>query len=225
MCFQNVDKTTCSKCESKQIVKNGKTSKGEQRFVCKCCRRCFQRHYRYQSCKVSDKQIKQLIYEGCGIRSTSRILGIAQTTLLRRILKIGKTVKRPPISFNKTYQVDELFTYIGNKDNRVCIAYSLEVETGNVIDIVIGRRNKTNLRKIISTLILGNASKITTDKLNIYKELIPKEIHSTKFRGINKIERMNLNLRTHLKRLNRKTICYSKSLAMLTAIVKIYFWA
>ncbi|MGV3609453.1 MAG: IS1 family transposase [Fluviicola sp.] len=57
--------------------------------------------------------------------------------------------------------------------------------------------------KIISTLILSNSKQIVTDKLNIYKDLIPKEIHSTKNRGINHIEHQNLNLRTHLKRLNR----------------------
>lgn len=78
--------------------------------------------------------------------------------------------------------------------------------------------------KVISPLILSDAKQIVTDKLNIYKELVPKEIHSTKNRGINHIERQNLNLRTHLKRLNRKTICYSKSFSMLFAVVKIYFW-
>ncbi|MBN9294195.1 MAG: transposase, partial [Flavobacteriia bacterium] len=49
-------------------------------------------------------------------------------------------------------------------------------------------------------------------------------IHKIHRRCTNHIERQNLNLRTHLKRLNRKTICYSKSLMMLLAVVKIYFW-
>lgn len=89
---------------------------------------------------------------------------------------------------------------------------------------MVGRRNKSNLNKIISTLVLSNAKRITTDKLDIYRSLIPKEIHSTKFRGINRIERNNLNLRTHLKRLNRRSICFSKSLSVLEAIIKIYFW-
>jgi insertion element IS1 protein InsB len=150
-------------------------------------------------------------------------LSISPATVIRRILKIAWSLKRPPISFGKAYQVDELFTYIGNKNNRVCIAFSLETETGRVIDIVVGRINKTNLNGVISTLLLSDASRITTDKLDIYKALIPKEIHSTKFRGINKIERMTLNLRTHLKRLNQKTICYSKSMTVLEAVVKIYF--
>lgn len=78
--------------------------------------------------------------------------------------------------------------------------------------------------KIISRLLMADAKRIVTDKLNIYKVLIPKIIHSTKNRGINHIERQNLNLRTHLKRLNRRTICYSKSIVMLEAVLKIYWW-
>ncbi|MDH4471109.1 MAG: IS1 family transposase [Fluviicola sp.] len=113
---------------------------------------------------------------------------------------------------------------LATKKKRVCIAYSIDRQTNQVIDIVVGRRNKTNLSKIISTLVLSCPTKIITDKLPIYKEIIPDNLHSTKYRGINKIERMNLNLRTHLKRLNRKTICYSKSLAVLLAVVKIYCW-
>ncbi|WP_291287929.1 IS1 family transposase, partial [Flavobacterium sp.] len=48
--------------------------------------------------------------------------------------------------------------------------------------------------------------------------------HSVKRFGTNHIERKNLTLRTHLKRLNRRTICYSKSLVVLIVILKIYFW-
>ncbi len=38
------------------------------------------------------------------------------------------------------------------------------------------------------------------------KSLIAEEFHSTKFRAMNHIER------NHLKRLNRKTLCFSRSL-------------
>lgn len=117
-----------------------------------------------------------------------------------------------------------MFTYVKHKDNRICIAYSFEIDSRNIVDFVVGRRNKTNLRKVTETLILSDALKITTDKLNIYKQIIPENIHSTMYRGINRIERNNLTLRTHLKRLNRRTICFSKSVSMLFAVMKIYFW-
>jgi insertion element IS1 protein InsB len=97
------------------------------------------------------------------------------------------------------------------------VAYSFNPESKDVVDVVVGRRNKRNLNFIISTLIHSKAKKITTDKLDIYKSIIPKEVHSTKYRGINRIERNNLNLRTHLKRLNRRSLCFSKSLAVLNS--------
>ena len=125
----------------------------------------------------------------------------------------------------KVYEVDELCTYIGNKNRKRWIAYSLRKDTGEVINFVVGTRTKRILGQVINTLLLSEAKMIYTDKLNIYKSLIPKNIHCTRQYSINHIERNNLTLRTHLKRLNRKTICYSKSILMLTAILKIYFWA
>ena len=215
----------CYKCKGLSI-KHGKSRNGEQRYFCKTCLLSFQETFTYNAYKVQDKQIILLTKEGVGIRSTSRILGISPSTVLRRIIKISKTIIRPyPVLKHKIYQVDELFTYVQDKKNRICIAYSFEPQTGNIVDFIVGRRNKTNLRKVTDTLVLSGAKKINTDKLNIYKELIPKEIHSTKLRGTNHIERNNLTMRTHLKRLNRKTLCYSKTLKMLTAIIKIYFWA
>ncbi|WP_071841671.1 IS1 family transposase [Fluviicola taffensis] len=205
-------------------IKKGKTG-NHQRYKCSTCMKYQQEIYSYNSHLVMDMEIIGLIKEGVGILGISRLLQISKATVIRRTVRIGKSIRRSsPIVFGQKYQVDELFTYVGHKKNRVCVAYSIEESTGNVIDIVVGRRNKTNLRKVISTLVLAEASQITTDKLNIYKELIPSTVHSTKHRGINKIERKNLTLRTHLKRLNRRTICYSKSIKMLDAVLRIYFW-
>ncbi|MDR0844770.1 MAG: IS1 family transposase, partial [Tannerella sp.] len=66
--------------------------------------------------------------------------------------------------------------------------------------------------------------KIYTDRLRQYKTLIPSAIHHTSLYGTNHIERNNLTIRTHIKRLARKTICYSKSMVILLSVMKIYFW-
>lgn len=84
----------CKHCNSEKIVKNGTSRNGEQRYKCKICLNSFQINFTYQSYKIADKQIIQLIKEGCGIRSTSRILEISPTTVLRRIIKISKTISR-----------------------------------------------------------------------------------------------------------------------------------
>ena len=44
--------------------------------------------------------------------------------------------------------------------------------------------------------------KICTDGLIIYKSLIEEKIHETKLMSTRHIERFNLNLRMHLKRLS-----------------------
>lgn len=115
-------------------------------------------------------------------------------------------------------QVDEMFTYVGNKAKRICIAYSYHPSTKSVLNFVVGSRNKKNLKRVIEPLLAKGCPKIITDKLNIYKEIIPSKIHSTIFRGTNKIERMNLTLRTHLKRLSRRSLCFTKSTIVITAV-------
>ena len=49
--------------------------------------------------------------------------------------------------------------------------------------------------------------------------------HKTSLYGTNHIERNNLTIRTHIKRLTRRTICFSRNVDMLYATLKIYFWA
>lgn len=215
----------CKECN--QIgIKNGKSGSGEQRYYCAFCKKSYQSNYVYKACipKVNTKLV-ELLKEGCGIRSISRLLSISPTTTTKRILLISSQIKRPPIVMGKTYEVDELCTYIGCKNKKRWIAYSLRRDTNEITNFVVGTRTKRTLQQIIKSLILSEAKTIHTDKLNIYKSLISEKIHCTKQYSTNHIERMNLTLRTHLKRLNRKTICYSKSTLMLIACLKIYFWS
>jgi insertion element IS1 protein InsB len=77
---------------------------------------------------------------------------------------------------------------------------------------------------VVNTALQSGVSVIKTDKLNIYQSLIPPYKHFSNAYNINHIERNNLNLRTHLKRLSRRTICFSRNLTMLSACLKMYFW-
>ena len=215
----------CSFCGN-SMIKHGKSSANKNRFKCKLCNRTQVENYTYKAYSSSlNCNIILLTKEGVGIRSISRLLKISTTTLLSRIVLIAKKIQQPIISKGKTYEVDEMRTYIKRKDKLIWIAYALEQETKKVVSFNVGRRTNKTLSKVITSIELSEAKKIVTDKLKNYKYLIKKEIHSTKYRGINHIERKNLSIRTHLKRLNRRTICFSRSLIVLNAILKIYFWS
>ncbi len=124
----------------------------------------------------------------------------------------------------KEYEVDEMRTYIGNKKRLYWVVYALRRDTKEVIDFKVGKRNSKTLQRVLDTVQLSEPKKVHTDRLSLYKNLIPTVLHCTHQYNINHIERKNLSIRTHLKRLAKKTICFSRSKEMLEACLSIYFW-
>lgn len=222
-----LNSTWCSRCvgEIKYMIKYGKTKSGNQRYICKLCKKTRVENYNYQAYKPdTNKNIVQLTKEGLGIRSTARVLKISTTTLLKRLVLIARNINHPIISKGRTYEVDEMCTYIRNKRNYIWLVYALEKSSKSVVAFNVGKRTNKTLSRVLDTLKLSEAKKIFTDKLKNYRYLIEEKLHSVKRFGTNHIERKNLTLRTHLKRLNRRTICFCKSLIVLISILKIYFW-
>jgi insertion element IS1 protein InsB len=215
----------CPFCDGVSI-KYGKSAAQKQRYFCKQCCKTYQDSYTRRAYSFETKtEIKSLLKESMGITSISRYLGIAKNTVLSCILKIARSIKKPPIIFGMTYEVDEQHTYVQNKEaGEIWITYAFCRETKRVVDFIIGDRTKITMRKVIDFVLLSNPAKIYTDRLVNYKSLIPKSLHCTKRRATNHIERQNLQNRIDLKRLSRNTICYSKSAVFLSACLKIYFW-
>lgn len=215
----------CKKCHTSDCIKRG-VRKGKQRYYCKKCNINFQESYTYLAYEnTTNLFLKSMLKEGCGVRSIARILNISKNTVLSRMLKISKQIKVP--DFNKLgckFEVDEMWTFIKRKEDFTWITYALERETRNVITFFVGRKTKENIRPLIDKILLLEPNRIYTDRLNIYPGIIPKEIHRRFQYCTNRIERNNLTLRTHIKRLSRKTICFSKNKVYLDAHLKIYFW-
>lgn len=215
----------CPKCALKEAIKYGFNKNGIQRFQCKACKTTFMATYsrRYIN-NTANEAIKVLLKEGYGIRSIGRILKISAVTVIRKIRIIAFRIKVPAIKPGQSFETDELYTFVGNKNNPIWIIYAINHVDKKVVAFHVGRRTNKDILLVINSLINSHPQSIYTDKLVNYRSLIPKEIHSTKSRSTNHIERKNLTLRTHLKRLSRKTICFSKSVTILAACLQIYFW-
>ncbi|WP_228526614.1 MULTISPECIES: IS1 family transposase [unclassified Flavobacterium] len=212
-CSRFSDGMSCPRCREKKVSKNGTTKNKKQQYYCKNCGKRFIENYTYMAYKSDvNKNVIQFTKEGLGIRSTARILKISNTTLLKRIVSIAKTINQPFISKGKTYEVDEMCTYIRHKRIFIWLVYALEKNSKNVVSFNVGKRTNKTLNRVLDTLKLSEAKKIFTDRLKNYRYLIDDKLHSVKRFGTNHIERKNLTLRTHLKKLNRRTICFSKSL-------------
>ena len=81
----------CPHCQGTDIVKNGKTSQGKQRFLCReepCDGRTFILDYSYagQSSQVK-QQVIEMALNGSGIRDTARVLQISTSTVIKELKK------------------------------------------------------------------------------------------------------------------------------------------
>jgi hypothetical protein len=225
-CAKVSDTGICPFCYSHNIIKNGTTRTRKQQYICKDCHKRFLNYYTYKAYLPNiNSLIIQLTKEGLGIRSVTRVLQISATTLLRRIKSIAQNIVPPVLSFGRTYELDEMRLFIRKKSNLMWLVYVIDKVTKETAAFYIGKRNNKTLNAVVKTLLNAKAKMIFTDRLKNYQYLIPKFIHNTTRYGTNGIERMNLTLRTHLKRLNRRTIGFSRSIIILSAILKIYFWS
>jgi len=212
----------CKYCK-KTCIKKGKI-KNTQRYQCTCCGK-------YQQKKYSKPRIPQEKYEwtiklnneGCGISNIARLLNISKSSVQRIIERIAADLQMPQINESgQSYEIDELRTFCANKKNELWLIYAINRTSKHIVDFFVGRRTKENIAKVVSTLQKLQPKHIFSDKSNIYENLISKNIHKIYPRCTNYIERTNLTLRTHIKRLSRKTICFTKSAIMLKNCVRLY---
>ena len=138
--------TNCRYC-SGCCVKAGKSRREIQIYRCKQCQKYQQVHYKNLACQLeTNRNIVRLLIEGMGIRSMARVLRISMSTIIDRIKCIAKSLKKS-YSFvkNRVYEIDELWTFIGSKQNETWITYCIDRATKEVIDFRVGARTKEML--------------------------------------------------------------------------------
>lgn len=215
----------CKRCQQ-TCIKNGFQANGKQRYYCTLCKFSQQETYTYRAYQASTNQnIYKLLVNSCGFNDVSRILGISRQTVNRRLMDMTKSIKRPALNETlQTYEIDEMHIKVQGMGDYCYLAYAMNRSTKGVISFCVGSRNTLQLSKIVHPVLLLNPKRIYTEKLSPYQKLIPKNIHGIGKSLTNCIERYHLTLRTHLKSLSRKTICYCKSLKTIKGLLSLYFW-
>lgn len=215
---------TCPRCPARNAVKNGITANGKQRFRCKRCGRQFITAYSYQGCDPAVRRlIVPLALNGSGIRDTARVLRLSPTTVLRHLRQRATRVRRARLPPRLTeLEVDELWSFVGKKEAQAWLWYAFEPRSRQVVAWTVGRRTDETCRRLLRQLRRCHVLRFCTDDWESYGKLIPEARHWTGKQWTQRIERQNLNFRTHLKRLQRRTICFSKSAEMHEAVLKLY---
>lgn len=78
----------CPSCKSTDLVKNGHSKKGTQRYRCKSCKKSFQADYSYRAWEPGMKaKIDSQILNSSGVNDTARILKINKNTVMAHLKK------------------------------------------------------------------------------------------------------------------------------------------
>jgi len=118
---------------------------------------------------------------------------------------------------------DEYWSFVGSKKNQRWTWYIVERKSGIIIAWENGRRKDEVLESLLASVEDIPINFCFTDDWGAYQRLFPYEYRQIIGKGNTwKIERKNLNFRTHIKRLNRKTICFSKNEQIHDNVIGMY---
>ena len=107
-------------------------------------------------------------------------------------------------------EMDEQWSFVGNKSNQRWLWYAVDHATNIVLAYVFGKRKDEVFKELKALLEPFGISRYYTDDWGAYERHLEADKHQVGKRNTQKIERKNLNFRTWIKRLTRKTICFSK---------------
>ena len=111
-----------------------------------------------------------------------------------------------------------MWSFVQNKKNQRWLWLAIDHDTRDIIAYTFGKRKDSVFLEFEILLKPFAINMHYTDNWGSYYYL-PEEKHTVGKRNTQIIERKNLTLRTRIKRLARKTICFSKSVSMHDTVI------
>ena len=115
-----------------------------------------------------------------------------------------------------------MWSFVGAKAATRWLWHALDHRTGSVLAYVVGSRKDAVFLKLRALLAPFGITRYYTDKADVYRRHLPPAQHTVGKLSMQKIERKHLTLRTRLKRLARKTLCFSRSRFMHDLLIGLY---
>ena len=112
-----------------------------------------------------------------------------------------------------------MWSFVKTKKNQRWLWLAIDHETRNVLAFVFGERKDVVFKKLKALLEPFGIIRFYTDDWDAYERNLAGFEHIISKKNTQRIERKNLNFRTRIKRLCRKTICYSKCVTMHDIVV------
>ena len=138
-----------------------------------------------------------------------------------RIHELLSNENHPEVRLEVAFEaeLDEQWSFVGSKANQRWLWYAVDHATNTILAYVFGKRKDDVFKQLKALLEPFGITRYYTDDWGAYERHLDADKHEVGKGNTQKIERKNLNLRTWIKRLTRKTICFSKSELMHDTVI------
>ncbi len=119
-------------------------------------------------------------------------------------------------------ELDEMWGFVQAKANPRWLWHAIDHHTGKVLAYVFGRRKDDVFLRLQKLLEPFGITKFSTDGWGAYARHIDAKKHQVGKENTQKIESKHINLRTRIKRLVRRTICFSKTERMHDLVIGLF---
>ena len=119
-------------------------------------------------------------------------------------------------------EVDEMWSFVGKKEHQRWLWHAIDHRSGQVLAYVLGEHTDEVFLKLNRLLAPFGITRFYTDDWGTYPRHLDPEKHEIGKQNTQKIERKHLTLRTRIKRLARKTICFSKKVQMHDIVIGLF---
>jgi len=115
-----------------------------------------------------------------------------------------------------------MWSFVGDKTQQRWLWHAIDHRTGVMLAYVLGPREDEVFLQLKALLAPFGILHFYTDGAEVYNRHVAPEHHTVGKQETQKIERKHLTLRTRIKRLVRKTICFSKSILLHDIVIGLF---
>ena len=121
-----------------------------------------------------------------------------------------------------TSELDEMWGFVRSKAHPRWLWHAIDHHTGKVWAYAFGRRQGHVFRQLQQLLAPFGITRFYTDGWGAYERHLTIEQHQVGKENTQKIESKHINLRTRIKRLMRRTLCFSKTERMHDLVIGLF---
>ena len=171
------ERPSCPRCGSRRVVKSGHVL-GKQRWWCRSCRSQFTKTNGSNTPETVKRAAVSLYGHGLSLRTVAGLLGTTAQSVLRWVCGyVDHFCTKPEPGEAVVVELDEMWHFLGTKNNKVWIWKAYNRDTGKLIDWECGKRDAETLSRLLARLQRWKIRLYCTDAVVVYEQMLALGTH------------------------------------------------